>query len=111
MHLLKIFALEFYSHPPPFALPTNSLVLSLPLMSMSGNTVPQEMHSIHSHLKTLDTNVTAFGARLVQAVDRIDNLTLEVKQIKISLAKISESVEAAPAIRQLPKELQDFQKV
>ena len=55
--------------------------------------------------------MTSINGRLVLAFDRIDNLTEEVKQIKTLLTKISDSVEAAPAIRQLPKELQDLQKV
>lgn len=81
------------------------------IVSVTGNSVPQEMHSIHSHLKQLDSNWSSIRVELNRAFDIINNLTTEVKQIKLQMAKISDSVEAAPAIRQLPKELQELQKV
>ncbi|CAG2122041.1 unnamed protein product, partial [Medioppia subpectinata] len=80
-------------------------------LSNSGNGIPQELHSIHSRMKLLDTNISAIKADVFRAFDSIANLTQEVKQMKSQLNKIADSVEAAPAIRQLPKELQDLQKV
>jgi uncharacterized coiled-coil DUF342 family protein len=78
---------------------------------LTGNNVPQEMHSIHSHLKELDSNSSSIKVELNRAFDIINNLTAEVNQMKLQMTKISDSVEAAPAIRQLPKELQELQKV
>jgi uncharacterized coiled-coil DUF342 family protein len=87
------------------------LCLWLCVVSNSGNGVPPELHSIHSHLKTLDGNISAIKVDVIRAFDSIDNLTQEVKQMKLQMSQIADSVEAAPAIRQLPKELQDLQKV
>ena len=80
-------------------------------MSNSGTGVPQELHSIHSHMKTLDANISAIKADVIRAFDSIDNLTQEVRQMKTQMSSIADSVEAAPAIRKLPKDLQDLQKV
>lgn len=89
----------------------DSLQIAINDLSLTGNNVPQEMHSIHSHLKQLDSNSSTIRVELNRAFDIMINLTAELKQMKLQLAKISDSVEAAPAIRQLPKELQDLQKV
>ncbi|XP_054160094.1 uncharacterized protein LOC128958302 [Oppia nitens] len=89
----------------------DSLQTAINDLSVSGNSVPQEFHSIHSHLQRLDANLSAIKTDVLRAFDSIANLTEEVKLMKQQLSKISDSVEAAPAIRQLPKELQDLQNV
>lgn len=78
---------------------------------MTGNNVPQEMHTIHSQMKQLDANASELKLELSRAFGIITNLTAELNTMKQKMAKISDSVEAAPAIRQIPKELQDLQKV
>lgn len=86
-------------------------VLKLLVVSTSGNSVPQEMHQIHSRLKQLEMNSSSAALELIRVLNAINNITGDVKIMKINMTKIIDSVEAAPAIRQIPKELQDLQKV
>lgn len=69
------------------------------------------MHLIHSQLKKLDQNSTQLRNELSIALDLASNMTNDIAQIQAKLQKVSESIEAAPAIAQLPKDVDDLKKV
>lgn len=69
------------------------------------------MHIIHSHLKILDQNQTQIKSELNMALDLAANMTNDIAQIQSKLQKISESIEAAPTIAQLPKDVDNLKKV
>ena len=80
-------------------------------MNANGQNVPQEMHSVHSRLKLLESNSSDHLLKLSKQFNQVDNLTHEISMIKDKMAKLSDSVEAAPAIRQIPKQLETLEKV
>ena len=69
------------------------------------------MHLIHSHLKMLDQNTTFLKSKVNTAFDLVANITNDIAQIQTKLQKISESIEAAPTITQLPKDVENLKKV
>lgn len=73
--------------------------------------LPEELHLIHSHLKKLDQNSTLQRNKLSIALDMAANLTNDITLMQTKLQKISESIEAAPTIAQLPKDVDDLKKV
>ncbi|KAH9399476.1 Efcab14p [Tyrophagus putrescentiae] len=80
------------------------------LQSTKSN-LPEEMHLIHSQLKKLDQNSTQLRNELSIALDLASNMTNDIAQIQAKLQKVSESIEAAPAIAQLPKDVDDLKKI
>ena len=73
--------------------------------------LPEEMHLIHSNLKKLEQNSTQLRTELTLALDLTANMSADIVQIKERLEKISQSIEAAPTIAQLPKDVEDLKKV
>ncbi|KAJ6219503.1 hypothetical protein RDWZM_005315 [Blomia tropicalis] len=80
-------------------------------LQSSKSNLPEEMHIIHSHLKVLDQNSTQINVKLAIALESITNLTTDIVQIQAKLQKITDSIEAAPTIAQLPKDVEDLKKV
>lgn len=69
------------------------------------------MHLVHAHLQKLDQNSTQFKSELGIVLDLAANMTNDIAQIQAKLQKISESIEAAPTIAQLPKDVEDLKKI
>lgn len=64
---------------------------------------PEALHMTHSKLRRLDSNVTMLYIEVRKNIADIDNITLELKQLKDVANDLKESVAAAPALQQLPK--------
>ena len=80
-------------------------------MQSSKSNLPEEMHLIHSRLKVLEQNSTQLRSELGIALDLASNMTNDIAQIQGKLQKISDSIEAAPTIAQLPKDVEELKKV
>ena len=80
-------------------------------MQSAKSNLPEEMHLIHSNLKKLEQNSTQLRNELTIALDLTSNMTTEIAQIREKLDKISQSIEAAPTIAQLPKDVENLKKV
>ncbi|XP_035220199.1 uncharacterized protein LOC118193255, partial [Stegodyphus dumicola] len=66
---------------------------------------PEALHLIHSTLRQLDSNVTMLYIEVRKNIADIENITCEVKQLKEVSNNLKESIAAAPAIQQLPKDV------
>ncbi|XP_054706432.1 EF-hand calcium-binding domain-containing protein 14-like isoform X2 [Uloborus diversus] len=66
---------------------------------------PEALHVIHSKLKQLDSNVTMLYIEVRKNIADIDNITSEIKVLKDVTNNLKESIAAAPAIQQLPKDV------
>lgn len=66
---------------------------------------------MHAQLKSLEANNTHLRLELANVLKLVDNLTSEVGELRSSLHTISCSNEAAPALKQLPKDVEDLKKV
>lgn len=80
-------------------------------MQSTKSDLPGEMHLIHSQLKSLDQNSTELKTDLTRALNITANLTSEIVQIRSTLKKITEALDEAPTIRQLPKDVDELKKV
>ncbi|XP_015923195.1 EF-hand calcium-binding domain-containing protein 14 isoform X2 [Parasteatoda tepidariorum] len=66
---------------------------------------PEALHVIHSSLKQLDSNVSVLYIDVRKNIADIENITSEVKHLKEVASSLRESIAAAPAIQQLPKDM------
>ncbi|XP_022253552.1 uncharacterized protein LOC106469346 isoform X2 [Limulus polyphemus] len=66
---------------------------------------PEALHSIHSHLKKIEKNVSILGTDFKKIVNDISSLEKQVEQLKQTTNSLKESIAAAPEIKELPKDV------
>lgn len=67
---------------------------------------PETLHSIHSHLKSLHTDITFLENKFVKVTSDVASVTQEVDRLRQIANNLEASIAAAPEIQSLPKNVE-----
>lgn len=82
--------------------------INLQKVEAEGEGTPETLHSIHSHLKSLHTDITFLENKFVKATSDIASITQEIDRLKETANNLKASVAAAPEIQTLPKNVESL---